>query len=180
MSTLLRRFLRTEILLETFAPPIIATKGLLGSATASPKYLISFSIKKPATAGTVFALSGKASLPLTSIGGDGQAKLQMEATLTTSGDLAEGSIALNSCGLAGVYDPETDIYETTSFKAGDIETNLDPHTAAKESQPADDKGTGGETPTPSEPENKDSAETGDTEQTENGTEENPTEPSQEV
>lgn len=130
-------------------------------------------IHKRGATGTAFALSGKAVLPLTSIGGDGQAKIQVDGTLSTSGDLTIGSIELNECGLSGVYKPETDTYETTSFKAGDIETNLDPHTAVKESQPADDKGTGGETPTPTAPENKDSAETGDTK---DGTEENPTEP----
>lgn len=129
-------------------------------------------IHKRGATGTAFALSGKAVLPLTSIGGDGQAKIQVDGTLSTSGDLTIGSIELNECGLSGVYKPETDTYETTSFKAGDIETNLDPHTAAKESQTADDKDTGGETPTPTAPENKDT--TGDTEQSQ--TKENPTEP----
>lgn len=98
--------------------------------------------------GTVLALSGKASLPLTSIGGDGQAKIQIDATLTTSGDLTEGSIDLNACGLAGVYDPVKDTYETTSFKAGKIITNLDPYT--KE----DEKGTDGDTPAPEKEEPK--------------------------
>lgn len=79
---------------------------------------------------TALALSGKGVLPLTSIGGDGQAKIQIDGTLSTSGDLTIGSLTLNECGLSGVYKPETDIYETTSFKAGDITTNLDPKVAA--------------------------------------------------
>ena len=89
-------------------------------------------IHKRGATGTALALQGKAVLPLTSIGGDGQAKIQIDGTLSTSGDLTIGSIELNACGLSGVYTPETDTYETTSFKAGDIETNLDPHTAVKE------------------------------------------------
>lgn len=100
-------------------------------------------IHKRGATGTALALQGKAVLPLTSIGGDGQAKIQIDGTLSTSGDLTIGSIELNACGLSGVYTPETDTYETTSFKAGDIETNLDPHTAVKENE--------NNTPTPSTP-----------------------------
>ena len=120
-------------------------------------------IHKRGATGTALALQGKAVLPLTSIGGDGQAKIQIDGTLSTSGDLTIGSIELNACGLSGVYTPETDTYETTSFKAGDIETNLDPHTAVKE-EPSqaegDKKNEQGNTPTPSTPT--------DTEQTEQG------------
>ena len=111
-------------------------------------------IHKRGATGTALALQGKAVLPLTSIGGDGQAKIQIDGTLSTSGDLTIGSIELNACGLSGVYTPETDTYETTSFKAGDIETNLDPHTAVKEepSQAEGDKKNEQEnTPTPSTP-----------------------------
>ena len=87
-------------------------------------------IHKRDTVNTALALSGKGVLPLTSIGGDGQAKIQIDGTLSTSGDLTIGSLELNACGLSGVYKPDTDIYETTSFKAGDINTNLDPKIAA--------------------------------------------------
>ena len=41
-STLSRRLLITEILLETFAPPRIATNGLSGLFTAFPRKSISF------------------------------------------------------------------------------------------------------------------------------------------
>ena len=50
VSTLSSRLLITEILLETFAPPRIATKGLSGLFTAFPKKSISFCIKYPTTA----------------------------------------------------------------------------------------------------------------------------------
>ena len=125
-------------------------------------------IHKRGEAGTALALQGKAVLPLTSIGGDGQAKIQIDGTLSTSGDLTIGSIELNACGLSGVYTPETDTYETTSFKAGDIETNLDPHTAVKE-EPSqaegDKKNEQGNTPTPSTPTDTDQKDqTGQTDQ----------------
>lgn len=86
-------------------------------------------IHKRDEVGTAYALQGKSVLPLTSIGGDGQAKIQIDATLSTSGDLVLGSVKLNNCGLTGVYDPETDTYEAASFIAGDIQTNLDAFTA---------------------------------------------------
>lgn len=85
-------------------------------------------IYKRKEVGTALALKGKAVLPLTSIGGDGQAKIDIDYTLSTSGDLVLGCIELNSCGLSGVYDPTTDTYEEDSFQAGEIETNLDPYT----------------------------------------------------
>lgn len=78
---------------------------------------------------TAYALQGKAILPLTSIGGDGQAKIQIDGTLSTSGDLVLGSVTLNECGMRGCYNPEIDVYESTAFKKGDIETNLDPYNA---------------------------------------------------
>ena len=51
VSTLSSKLFITVILSETFLPPIIATKGLSGLFKASPKNLISFSIKNPETAG---------------------------------------------------------------------------------------------------------------------------------
>ena len=74
---------------------------------------------------TAFALKGKAVAPLTSLGGDGQAKIQYDATLSTSGDLVKGSVTLNEAALAGVYN-ETDVYEESAFTKGEIVTNLDP------------------------------------------------------
>ena len=50
VSTLSKRFSITEILLETLAPPRIATKGLAGFYTALPRKSISFCIKYPTTA----------------------------------------------------------------------------------------------------------------------------------
>ena len=50
VSTLSIRFSITEILLDTFAPPRIATKGLSGLFTAFPRKSISFCIKYPTTA----------------------------------------------------------------------------------------------------------------------------------
>lgn len=72
-----------------------------------------------------FALKGKAVAPLTSLGGDGQAKIQYDTTLSTSGDLVKGSVTLNEAALAGVYN-ETDVYEEAAFTEGEIVTNLDP------------------------------------------------------
>ena len=104
-------------------------------------------IHKRDAVNTALALSGKGVLPLTSIGGDGQAKIQIDGTLSTSGDLTIGSLTLNECGLSGVYKPDTDIYETTSFKAGDIATNLDPKVAAVNGETKkEDAGAGTEPP----------------------------------
>ena len=47
-STFSIRLSMTLILSETFAPPIMATKGLLGSLTARPRYSISFLRRYPA------------------------------------------------------------------------------------------------------------------------------------
>ena len=101
-------------------------------------------IHKRDEVGTALALSGKGVLPLTSIGGDGQAKIQIDGTLSTSGDLTIGSLELNACGLSGVYKPDTDIYEIASFKAGDIATNLDPKVAAVNGEQKENTGTEGE------------------------------------
>ena len=51
LSTLSRRFSKTPILEETFAPPTTAVKGLSGLSRACDKHLISFSINNPDTAG---------------------------------------------------------------------------------------------------------------------------------
>lgn len=83
-------------------------------------------IHKQGDVGTAFALKGKAIMPLTSLGGDGQANIQLDYTLSTSGDLTEGSIKLNANALANTYDAETDFYEEDDFLAGAVDTNLDP------------------------------------------------------
>ena len=49
VSTLSRRLFITLILSETLAPPRIATNGRTGFSTASPRNLISFSIRYPTT-----------------------------------------------------------------------------------------------------------------------------------
>ena len=54
-STFFIRFSITGILSPTFAPPIMATKGLSGSSRTSPRNFISFSIRNPETAGMYFA-----------------------------------------------------------------------------------------------------------------------------
>lgn len=83
-------------------------------------------IHKQGDVGTALAFKGKVASPLTSIGGEGQDKLQLDATLSTSGDLTEGSIKLNECGLKGSYNPEVDTYGLTDFTEGTIATNLEP------------------------------------------------------
>lgn len=83
-------------------------------------------IHKQGEVGTALAFKGKVAAPLTSIGGEGQDKLQLDATLTTSGDLTAGSIKLNECGLKGSYNPEVDTYGLTDFTEGTIATNLEP------------------------------------------------------
>lgn len=83
-------------------------------------------IHKQGEVGTALAFKGKVASPLTSIGGEGQDKLQLDATLTTSGDLTAGSIKLNECGLKGSYNPEVDTYGLTDFTEGTIATNLEP------------------------------------------------------
>jgi hypothetical protein len=50
VSTFSRRLFITLILSETFAPPSIATNGLTGFSTASPRNFNSFWIKYPQTA----------------------------------------------------------------------------------------------------------------------------------
>ena len=83
-------------------------------------------IHKQGDVGTALAFKGKVAAPLTSIGGEGQDKLQLDVTLTTSGDLTAGSIKLNECGLKGSYNPEVDTYGLTDFTEGKIATNLEP------------------------------------------------------
>lgn len=83
-------------------------------------------IHKQGDVGTALAFKGKVASPLSSIGGEGQDKLQLDATLSTSGDLTEGSIKLNECGLKGSYNPEVDTYGLTDFTEGKIATNLEP------------------------------------------------------
>lgn len=83
-------------------------------------------IHKQGDVGTALAFKGKVAAPLTSIGGEGQDKLQLDVTLTTSGDLTAGSIKLNECGLKGSYNPEVDTYGLTDFTEGTIATNLEP------------------------------------------------------
>ena len=56
VSTLSNKLSITPILSETFAPPNMAIKGLLGLFIVSPKTLSSFSIKNPATAGKNLAI----------------------------------------------------------------------------------------------------------------------------
>ena len=51
VSTLSSKFVKTAILLDTLAPPIIATSGRCGALILLSKALISFSIKNPHTAG---------------------------------------------------------------------------------------------------------------------------------
>ena len=55
-STLFSRFSINRILSLTFAPPIIARRGLFGFSTALPKYFTSFSIKNPEYAGMNLAI----------------------------------------------------------------------------------------------------------------------------
>lgn len=83
-------------------------------------------IHKQGEVGTALVFKGKVASPLTSIGGEGQDKLQLDVTLTTSGDLTAGSIKLNECGLKGSYNPEIDTYRLTDFMEGTIATNLEP------------------------------------------------------
>lgn len=94
-------------------------------------------IHKQGDVGTVLAFKGKASSPLTSIGGEGQDKLQLDATLSTSGDLTAGSIKLNECGLKGSYNPEVDTYGLTDFTEGKMATNLEPPANSEETKKED-------------------------------------------
>ena len=50
-----RRDSRTAIFVETFAPPMTATNGFAGFSKTPPRNLISFSMRKPATPGRIFA-----------------------------------------------------------------------------------------------------------------------------
>ena len=54
-STRGRRLSSTAILVETFAPPMIARNGFSGFSKTPPRNLISFSIRNPATAGSFLA-----------------------------------------------------------------------------------------------------------------------------
>ena len=51
-----RRDSRTAIFVETFAPPMMATNGFAGFSKTPPRNLISFSMRKPATPGRIFAM----------------------------------------------------------------------------------------------------------------------------